>query len=195
MYCARCQKEVDINSVAVEHTVKGTTTVATTHRNVCKSCGKSEFLWESLAAWQRKLEETREQKRRARERKEKFNRSIWPEIIKCAIGFGVAGAAWGTIIVFWGFVIPYCLVVCSRLVGCRWNRLLSVRYLGGVLLMALFAAGVSTGIQLLLVNQGVLLRALVTICVFSITTLALMWSYFRSDVVHVERVLIGKRTT
>ncbi len=62
MYCSSCQKEVDINSVSVEAggargaiTTLGedmlVPTVVSSKRskivNVCKSCGRSEFLWKS----------------------------------------------------------------------------------------------------------------------------------------------------
>ena len=63
MYCANCKKEVDINSVAVSKPKRaytmftegglGMTRVGGGNDkivNVCKSCGKSEYLWESVEA-------------------------------------------------------------------------------------------------------------------------------------------------
>lgn len=48
--------------------------------------------------------------------------------------FGVEGAAWGTVVVFWLYVIPYCLAYCSRLLDTVWFRLMPFRHLGMILL-------------------------------------------------------------
>jgi O-antigen/teichoic acid export membrane protein len=48
--------------------------------------------------------------------------------------FGIEGAAWGTVVVFWLYVIPYCLAYCSRLLDTVWFRLMPFRHLGMILL-------------------------------------------------------------
>lgn len=48
--------------------------------------------------------------------------------------FGFEGAAWGTVIVFWIYVIPYCVLYCSRLLEVSWLRLLPYRHIGLILL-------------------------------------------------------------
>ncbi|MDG1854772.1 MAG: oligosaccharide flippase family protein, partial [Verrucomicrobiales bacterium] len=35
--------------------------------------------------------------------------------------FGMSGAAWGTVAVVWFFVVPYCVIQCSKFVESRWN--------------------------------------------------------------------------
>ena len=43
--------------------------------------------------------------------------------------FGMSGAAWGTVAVLWFFVVPYCVIQCSKFVEARWNVLLNYRYI------------------------------------------------------------------
>ena len=56
--------------------------------------------------------------------------------------FGVEGAAWGTVIVFWIYVYPYCTVCGSRFLDTRWFGLMPYRHLGLVML-AIVLAGVA----------------------------------------------------
>ena len=76
MYCANCKMEVDINSVAVSK-AKGAYTMFNEDGlgmtrvsggndkivNVCKSCGKSEYLWESVEVMRLAAEKKAEKKR------------------------------------------------------------------------------------------------------------------------------------
>ena len=56
--------------------------------------------------------------------------------------FGMEGAAWGTVIVFWGYVIPYCMRVCSRLLEIRWFNLMPLKHIG-LNMLAITLAGVA----------------------------------------------------
>jgi O-antigen/teichoic acid export membrane protein len=46
--------------------------------------------------------------------------------------FGMSGAAWGTVAVVWFFVVPYCVIQCSKFVEAGWNVLLPYRYIFAV---------------------------------------------------------------
>jgi O-antigen/teichoic acid export membrane protein len=60
--------------------------------------------------------------------------------------FGMEGAAWGTVVVFWLYVIPFCIRYCSRLLDIRWVALMPYRYIG-LILLAIAVAGL-TALQL-----------------------------------------------
>ena len=57
--------------------------------------------------------------------------------------FGIEGAAWGTVLVFWLYVIPYCIRLCARLLETRWPGLMPYRYVG-VLLLAVAGSGAAS---------------------------------------------------
>ena len=54
--------------------------------------------------------------------------------------FGIEGAAWGTVLVFWLYVIPYCIRFCARLLETGWTGLMPYRYVG-MLLLAITVSG------------------------------------------------------
>ena len=80
--------------------------------------------------------------------------------------FGIEGAAWGTVIVFWGYVIPYCIGYCSRLLDVRWFQLMPYRQVGLIILMMIVAGVVATGLQELLPLENPLLVAMTTTGMF-----------------------------
>ena len=83
MWCDKCKKEVDINSVAVNNPraafsmdIEGDVTptmIQSTSNiiNVCKSCGESDYLFDSEASAKRAGERQKIQRERERVRREK----------------------------------------------------------------------------------------------------------------------------
>ena len=101
MYCDHpsCKKEVDINSVAVSQPKSaftmfnedglGMTRVSGGNDsivNVCKSCGKSEYLWESIEEMHRVSKVRAIEEREQKIRNKKTNRVIFFLLILILIG-------------------------------------------------------------------------------------------------------------
>ncbi len=80
--------------------------------------------------------------------------------------FGIEGAAWGTVIVFWGYVIPYCIGYCSRLLEVKWFQLMPYRQVGLMILMMIVAGVVATALQQLLPFENALVVAMTTTAMF-----------------------------
>jgi len=80
-----------------------------------------------------------------------LKRAIGTLLLNIAVSYplvaylGFEGAAWGTVIVFWGYVFPYCLCHCSRLLETRWFKLMPYRQVG-IILLFIVIAGVTASI-------------------------------------------------
>lgn len=95
--------------------------------------------------------------------------------------FGMAGAAWGTVAVVWLFVIPYCLIVCSRFVNSKWYALLPYRYIFSVAFVSGTVAVVAWLISNLFEITTPLVSALVKGSLYCSVTGIIMFVIFRDD--------------
>jgi hypothetical protein len=115
MWCDKCKKEVDINSVAVNKPrgalsmdIEGDVTPTIIHStsniiNICKSCGESDYLFDSEASARREDERQQVQwelDKTLRERdaeKAKIRKKVWAtgcKISLCmALAYGAIGVA------------------------------------------------------------------------------------------------------
>ncbi len=80
--------------------------------------------------------------------------------------FGIEGAAWGTVIVFWGYVIPYCMCLCSRLLGVHWGQLMPWRHIGVVLLAVVLGSCCALGVGRLFTGLEVMVAGGIAITVY-----------------------------
>ena len=112
MWCDKCKKEVDINSVAVNNPraafsmdIEGDVTptmIQSTSNiiNVCKSCGESDYLFDSEASARR--EDERQQVQRKAQRKKdvanaKKNEKVWGTGCLISLGMGLAFGIWAAV--------------------------------------------------------------------------------------------------
>lgn len=94
---------------------------------------------------------------------------------------GFQGAAWGTVIVFWGYVFPYCLCHCSRLLETRWFKLMPYRQVGIILLLIAAAGAVVAVVRMYLPTHNAFLVGATTATLMSILLVPPLAMLFRND--------------
>ena len=103
--------------------------------------------------------------------------------------FGMSGAAWGTVAVVWFFVVPYCVIQCSKFVESRWNAFLPYRYIlavGTVSAVAALGAWYLSGLfEIRTALSSGILKGF--IYVFGVSFL--MAIFFREDCLHIYKQL------
>ncbi len=103
--------------------------------------------------------------------------------------FGMSGAAWGTVAVVWFFVVPYCVIQCSKFVESRWNAFLPYRYIlavGTVSAVAALGAWYLSGLfEIRTALSAGILKGF--IYVFGVSFL--MAIFFREDCLHIYKQL------
>ena len=103
--------------------------------------------------------------------------------------FGMSGAAWGTVAVVWFFVVPYCVIQCSKFVESRWNTFLPYRYIlavGTVSAVAALGAWYLSGLfEIRTALSAGILKGSIYTCGVS----ALMAVFFREDCLHIYKQL------
>ncbi len=103
--------------------------------------------------------------------------------------FGMSGAAWGTVAVVWFFVVPYCVIQCSKFVESRWNAFLPYRYIlavGTVSAVAALGAWYLSGLfEIRTALSAGILKGFIYVFGVSI----LMAIFFREDCLHIYKQL------
>jgi len=103
--------------------------------------------------------------------------------------FGMSGAAWGTVAVVWFFVVPYCVIQCSKFVESRWNAFLPYRYIlavGTVSAVAALGAWYLSGLfEIRTALSAGILKGFIYVFGVSI----LMAVFFREDCLHIYKQL------
>lgn len=106
--------------------------------------------------------------------------------------FGMSGAAWGTVAVVWFFVVPYCIIHCSKFVESRWSAFLPYRYI--------FAVGTVSGVVALgtwylsdlFEIRSALFSGIIKGSIYTCGVSALMAVFFREDCLHIYKQLKSK---
>jgi hypothetical protein len=110
MWCdnPKCKKEVDINSVAVNKPrgalsmdIEGDVTPTMIHStsniiNICKSCGESDYLFDSKASAKREDERQEVQRKKDAVNAEK-NEKVWGTGCLISLGMGLAFGIWAAV--------------------------------------------------------------------------------------------------
>ncbi len=94
---------------------------------------------------------------------------------------GFQGAAWGTVIVFWGYVFPYCLCHCSRLLETRWFKLMPYQQVGIILLLIAAAGAFASLARAYLALSNAFLVGAATATIMLILLLPPLALLFRKD--------------
>ncbi|NCG26840.1 MAG: hypothetical protein GWP42_04785 [Verrucomicrobiales bacterium] len=103
--------------------------------------------------------------------------------------FGMSGAAWGTVAVVWFFVVPYCVIQCSKFVEARWNVLLPYRYILAVGTVSAVAALGAWYLSGLFEIRSALFAGMLKGFIYTIVVSVLMGVFFREDCLHIYKQL------
>jgi len=107
--------------------------------------------------------------------------------------FGMSGAAWGTVAVVWFFVVPYCVIQCSKFVEAGWNVLLPYRYIFAVgTLSGAAALGAWLGawyLSDLFEIRSALFSGMLKGSIYTSGVGILMAVFFREDCLHIYKQL------
>ena len=103
--------------------------------------------------------------------------------------FGMSGAAWGTVAVVWFFVVPYCVIQCSKFVEARWNVLLPYRYILAVGTVSAAAALGAWYLSGLFEIRSALFAGMLKGFIYTFVVSILMGVFFREDCLHIYKQL------
>ncbi|HIG83500.1 MAG TPA: polysaccharide biosynthesis protein [Verrucomicrobia bacterium] len=103
--------------------------------------------------------------------------------------FGMSGAAWGTVAVVWFFVVPYCVIQCSKFVEVRWNALLPYRYILAVGTVSAVAALGAWYLSGLFEIRSALFAGMLKGFIYTFGVSILMAVFFREDCLHIYKQL------
>ena len=106
--------------------------------------------------------------------------------------FGMSGAAWGTVAVVWFFVVPYCVIQCSKFVEARWNALLPYRYILAVGTVSAAAALCAWYLSNLFEIKSALYAGMLKGFIYTSGVSILMAVFFREDCLHIYKQLKSK---
>ena len=106
--------------------------------------------------------------------------------------FGMAGAAWGTVAVVWLFVVPYCVLVCSKITNVRWYKLLPYRYIFSVGIVSFSVALIVWLISSMFGFQNVFIITFLKGSAYCALVVASMFLFFRNDCIHIYKQLMSK---
>ena len=106
--------------------------------------------------------------------------------------FGMAGAAWGTVAVVWLFVVPYCVLVCSKITNVRWYKLLPYRYIFSVGIVSFSVALIVWLISSMFGFQNVFITTFLKGSAYCALVVASMFLFFRNDCIHIYKQLMSK---
>ena len=92
----------------------------------------------------------------------------------------------------WLFVVPYCVLVCSKITDVRWYKLLPYRYIFSVGIVSLSVALIVWLISNMFGFENVFILTFLKGSIYCALVAASMFLFFRNDCMHICKQLLSK---